>query len=89
MINLASTGIMRSSKLDNKPKQNDVLFAKFSLAVIGACGVAKNPHIFLTITNHNIKEINRHFDGTLNHYFFMVFSENQEQNESYILKDML
>ena len=31
------------------------LFAKFSLAVIGVCGVAKNPHIFLTRANQHIQ----------------------------------
>ena len=48
MIDLASTGLRRSSRLANKPKQKYGLFDKFSLAVIGACKVANNPHIFLT-----------------------------------------
>ena len=50
--------------------------------------MAKNPHIFLSRSNQHIQEINRHFDGTLNNYGPMVFSSNQEQNESYTFKDV-
>ena len=53
------------------------------------CEVANNPHIYLTRSKHHIQEIDRHFDGTLNHYGPMVFAENQEKNGSYTLKDML
>ena len=77
MIDLASTCLRRSARLANKTEQNHGLFAKFSLAVIGSCDVAKNPHIFLTITNRHIQEINRHFDGTLNTFDPMVFTDNQ------------
>ena len=48
MINLASTGISKSARFDNKPKPKYGLFAKLYLAVIGVCEVAKNPHIFIT-----------------------------------------
>ena len=81
-IGLESTGLWRSYRLANKPKQKYVLFAKFWLALIGACEVANNPHNFLTRTNQHIQEINRQFDGNLNHYGPMVFAANQEQNES-------
>ena len=81
-IGLESTGLWRSSRLANKPKQKYGLFSKFSLAFIGAYEVDNNPHNFLTITNQNIQEINRQFDGNLNHYGPMVFAANQEQNES-------
>ena len=73
-MNLGSTGIRRSALLDNKPRQKYDLFNKFSLAVIGACEVDNNPHIFLTGENQHIKEINRNVYGTLNHYGTMVFS---------------
>ena len=48
MFDLASTSLSISDRLDNKPKQRYGLFAKFSLAVIGACEVDNNPYIFLT-----------------------------------------
>ena len=80
MIYLASNGISRYDRLSNKPKQKCGLFPKLSLAVIGSYEVAKNPHIFLSVTNQHIQDINRHFDETLNHFDPMVFSENQEQN---------
>ena len=80
MIYLELTGIRISDRLAKKPKQKDGVFAKLSLAVIGSCEVAKNPHIFITISNQHIQEINIHFDGTLNHFCPMVFAENQEQN---------
>ena len=70
----------------NKPKQKYDLFLKLSLAVIGACEVDNNPHIFLTRANQYIQEINRHFDGTLNNFGLIVFAKNQEQNESYTCK---
>ena len=50
--------------------------------------MAKNPHIFLTRSKQHTQEINRHFDRNLNHYGPMFLEENQEQNESYIFKDM-
>ena len=79
VINLESTGLMRSTRMDNKTKKYD-LFDELSLALIGACEVAKNPHIFLTIENQHIQENIRHFYGTLN-CFSVVFASNQEQNE--------
>ena len=78
IINLASTGLSRFARLANKPRQKYGLFAKNSFAVIGACEVDKKPHIFVTIENQHIQEINRHFDETLNEYGPMVFAENQE-----------
>ena len=54
MIDLESTGIRRSDILDHKPKQKYDLFAKLSLALIGACEVANNLHIFLTRPNQHI-----------------------------------
>ena len=80
MIDLGSTGLRRSAKLANKTRQKYGLFAKFLLSLIRACEVAKNPHIFITIANQNIQEINRHLDGTLNHYGPMLFAANQEQS---------
>ena len=77
MINLASTCIRISARLANKSRQKYGLFDKFSLAVVGSCEVAKNPQIFLIRVNQHIQEINRHFDGTLNHYGPMVFAANQ------------
>ena len=58
IIVLASTGIKRSARLDNKQRKKG-LFSKFSLSVIGACEVSKNPHNFLTRANQHIKEINK------------------------------
>ena len=77
IINLAPTGIRKSARLANKPRQKYGLFTKFSLAVIGSCYGAKKFHIFITIANQHIQEINRHFDGTLNNFGPMVFAENQ------------
>ena len=54
MINLESTGLRRSDRLANKPKQTYGVFAKFSLAVVGAYEVDKNTHIFLIIENQRI-----------------------------------
>ena len=62
MIDMASTGLRRSARLANKPIRKYGLFDKLSLSVIGECEVAKNLHIFLTIANQQIHEINRHFD---------------------------
>ena len=73
------TGLRIYVRLANKPKQKYGLFHTFSLAVIGAYEVAKNPHIFLTRANQHIQEINIHFDGTLNCFGPMVFAENQRQ----------
>ena len=44
--------------------------------------MAKNPHIFLTLENQQIQEINRHFYVTLNHFGPIVFAESQEQDGS-------
>ena len=74
MINIYSTCLRISVWLDNKSKQKYGLFTKFSLEVIGAFEVAKNLHIFITIANQHIQEINRHFDRTLNHFNPMVFA---------------
>ena len=41
--------------------------------------MAKSPHTFLIRANQHIQEINRQFDGTLNHFGPIVFSENQEK----------
>ena len=51
--------------------------------------MAKNSQIFLTRLNQRTQEINRHFDGSLNHFDPMVFSIDKEQNESYTFKDVL
>ena len=75
--------------MDNKHKRKYGLFSRFSLALIGVCELAKNPHIFLTRVNQHIQEINRHLDGALNHFGNMVFAANQVQNESYTSKDIL
>ena len=76
MIDLASTGLRRSLRLANTPKQKKGLFDKLSFSVLGTCEVDKKPHIFLTIANQHIQEINRHFGGTLNHFGPKVFLEN-------------
>ena len=55
IMDLESTGLRRSSRLDNKPKQKYGIFAKFSLEVIGACEVDKKPHISLTRANQHIQ----------------------------------
>ena len=86
---MASTGLRRSNRLANKPKQKYSLFDKLSLTEIRACEVDKNRHIFLTRAKQHTQEINIHFDGTLYHFGPMVFEENQEKNESYTFKDML
>ena len=52
MINLESTGISISDRLDNKPKKYGS-FDKFSLAVVGACEIDKKSHIFLTRENQH------------------------------------
>ena len=74
MIDIASTGLGRYSRLANKPKQKYGLFDKFILALIVSCEVDNNPHIFLTRANQHIQEMNGHFDGTLNHFGPMVFA---------------
>ena len=55
MTDLESTGIMIYARLANKKRQKCSLFEKFSLAVIGECEAANNPHIFITRTNQHIK----------------------------------
>ena len=52
MFDLESTGLRISTRLANKTKQKYGIFSKFSLAVIGACDVANNLDIFLTISNN-------------------------------------
>ena len=51
MMDLASTGIRRSARLANKPRQKYGLCAKFSLSVIGACEVANKIHTILIRAN--------------------------------------
>ena len=70
---MESTGLRRSVRLTNKTNHKYGLFDKLPLAVIGACEVAKNPHIFVTRANQHIWEIIRHFDGSLNNSCLMVF----------------
>ena len=41
MIDLVSTGVSISARLDNKNKHKYYVFAKLSLALVGACEVAK------------------------------------------------
>ena len=89
IIDVESTGLRVYTRLDNKPRKKYGVFAKFLLVVNLVCEMAKNPHIFITRANQHTQEINRHFDGTLNHYGPMVFAENQEQNKSYTFKDAL
>ena len=55
MADVASTGLRIYAMLDNKPRQKYSLFDIFSLAVIGACEVEKNPHIFLTRSKQHIQ----------------------------------
>ena len=55
ITDLASTGIVIYARLDNEPRQKYGLFHKLSLAVIGECEAAKNPHIFLTRENQYIQ----------------------------------
>ena len=46
IVDPVTTVLSRSSRLDDKPKQNHGLFAKFSLSVVIACEVAMNPTCF-------------------------------------------
>ena len=78
MINMASTGLRRFVRLDNKPIKYG-LFDKFSLAVIGSCEVAKDPHIFITRSSQHIQEINLHLNLTLNHYGIILLAANQQK----------
>ena len=73
-IDLVSTGFRISARLAHKPRQRYGFFDQFLLAVIGACEVAKKPNIFLPRSNQLIQEINRNFDGTLNHYGPILFA---------------
>ena len=54
-MDLASTGIRRSARLDNNPRQKYDLFAKLSLSVIVVFEVYKNTHIFLPSENQHIQ----------------------------------
>ena len=47
MLDLESTFPSRSTRLADKHKQKCGLFVIISLALVGACEVDKNPHIFL------------------------------------------
>ena len=76
MVDLASTGLRRFTRLDSKLKQKYGLFYKFALAVIVSWEVATKRHIFLTISNQHIQKINRHFYVTLNTFGPMFFAEN-------------
>ena len=89
MIDIESTGLRRSARVSNKPKQKYGLFDKFWLSVIGAYDVAKKLHIFPTRANQHFPKINRHFDETLHNFCPIIFTENQEQNKSYTFKDVL
>ena len=51
MIDMESTGLMKSARLANKPKQKYGLFDKLLLLVVGEFEVAKKPHKFQTITD--------------------------------------
>ena len=75
IINLSSPDLIISSRLANKTEQKYGLLSKLSLAVIGACEVAKNLHIFLTIAKQHIQEINRHSDGKLDNFGFVAFAK--------------
>ena len=86
---MASTGLSISTRFVNKPKQKNGSYSKFSLELIGARSVDKNPHIFLNKANQHIREINRHFYGTLNHFCPIAFAANQEQNEYYTFREVL
>ena len=57
MIDLLWNGFIRSARLANKPRQNYGLFDTLSLAVIGACDVADNSHIFITRKNKTFIDI--------------------------------
>ena len=85
-IDLESTIRRISARLANKSNQKYGLFSKLSSSVIGSGEVAKNSHLFPTRGNQYIQENNRNFDGTLNNFGTMLFSANQEQNESYTLR---
>ena len=74
IINLAPTGLGRSSRLDDKPKNKYSSFSKFSLAVIGAYNMVKNLHMFPTGANQHIKLMNGIFDGTLYYFGPMLFA---------------
>ena len=60
----------------------------FSLAVFGTCEVDFKKYIFLTRSYQHIKDINGHFDGTLNKFGYMVLAANQEK-KSHTFKYML
>ena len=86
---MASTGIMISSRLATKLKQEYGLFDKFSLTVVLERYMDKNPRVFLTRTNQHIQEVNRHFDRNPNCFGPMIFAANQDINKSYTFKDIL
>ena len=71
---MESTVFRKYSRLAHETKQKYGLFSKLLLTVVGACVVSINPHIFLTRANQLIKDINSHFDGTLNNFGTMVFA---------------
>ena len=51
MVNMASTDLLNSARLDNKLKPKYSIFAKLSLELVGACEVDLNKHLFLTRAN--------------------------------------
>ena len=61
----------------------------FYLYLIGTYEVIERLQIFLTISNKHIQDINKKFNGTLKHFYHIIFSNNQKKNKVYIFKDML
>ena len=55
IVDLATTGLRISSRLDNKPKQKYGFFSKLLLEGVEACGMAEKYHIFLTRSNQHIQ----------------------------------
>ena len=55
MIDTGLTGLRRSDRLADQPKQKYGIFAKFSLAVIVACKLAENLHTFPLIENQDLQ----------------------------------
>ena len=62
MLDMASTGIKRYTRLTNKLKQKYSLFSKLSLALGGACEVEKKTILFMTRENQHIQKINIYFE---------------------------
>ena len=89
MIDMASTGLRKCYRLANRPKQKMVYLLYYIHQKLEHFRWLRTPPTFLTANNQNIQKINRHFDGTLNNFFPIVISANQEQNESYTFKELL